>query len=204
MASRTALGEPGSTKIALRDTVPAVACASRELHRVQALYRGRRSMRAIVKGVARPVSQPHRAMTSPPSGNRIHASRSGGASSRPSVMATVTPPQNSDSWSARPAPGASTRRTGWLRATGGPTPSPGAWIGVLYNRWYEDDHFNSGAMAMPWMFSGRRWVSPKPLQAMRYPADSAVAQPLDTGKYISIYWLTDGRYDEQHQRRKGE
>ena len=22
-----------------------------------------------------------------------------------------------------------------------------------YNRWYEDDHFNSGAMAMPWMFS---------------------------------------------------
>jgi hypothetical protein len=65
-----------------------------------------------------------------------------------------------------------------------------------YNRWYEDDHFNSGAMAMPWMFSGRRWVSPKPLQAMRYPADSAVAQPIDTGKYISIYWLTEGRYDE--------
>ena len=27
-----------------------------------------------------------------------------------------------------------------------------------YNRWYEDDHFNAGAMAMPWMFAGRRWV----------------------------------------------
>ena len=65
-----------------------------------------------------------------------------------------------------------------------------------YNRWYEDDHFNAGAMAMPWMFSGRRWVAPKPLQAYRYPADSAVAQPLDTGKYISIYWLTDGRYED--------
>jgi hypothetical protein len=65
-----------------------------------------------------------------------------------------------------------------------------------YNRWYEDDHFNSGAMAMPWMFSGRRWVAPKPLQGFRYPADSAIAQPLGAGKYISIYWLTDGRYDD--------
>ncbi|HEX4505462.1 MAG TPA: hypothetical protein VH722_07000 [Alphaproteobacteria bacterium] len=65
-----------------------------------------------------------------------------------------------------------------------------------YNRWYEDDHFNSGAMAMPWMFSGRRWVAPKSLQAYRYPADSAIAQPLEAGKYISIYWLTDGRYDD--------
>lgn len=65
-----------------------------------------------------------------------------------------------------------------------------------YNRWYEDDHFNSGAMAMPWMFSGRRWVAPKSLQGFRYPADSATAQPLDAGKYISIYWLTDGRYDD--------
>jgi hypothetical protein len=65
-----------------------------------------------------------------------------------------------------------------------------------YNRWYEDDHFIAGAMAMPWMFSGRRWVAPKTLQAYRYPADSAVAQPLDAGKYITIYWLVDGRYDE--------
>ena len=46
------------------------------------------------------------------------------------------------------------------------------------------------------MFSGRRWVAPKVLRAYRYPADSAIAQPLDAGKYISIYWLTDGRYDE--------
>jgi hypothetical protein len=65
-----------------------------------------------------------------------------------------------------------------------------------YNRWYEDDHFNSGAMAMPWMFAGRRWVAPKPLQALRYPADSAIAKPVDAGKYISIYWVTDGRYDD--------
>ena len=63
-----------------------------------------------------------------------------------------------------------------------------------YNRWYEDDHYYSGAMAMPWMFAGRRWVATRPLQALRYPADSAVARPLDAGTYLSLYWITDGRY----------
>src|SRR5262245_18044687 len=65
-----------------------------------------------------------------------------------------------------------------------------------YNRWYEDDHFYSGAMAMPWMFAGRRWVAPMSLQALRYPDDSLIAQPLSAGKYISLYWITKGRYDD--------
>lgn len=65
-----------------------------------------------------------------------------------------------------------------------------------YNRWYEDDHFNSGAMAMPWMFAGRRWVAPRHLQALRAPADSIIARPLDAGKYISCYWITAGRYED--------
>ena len=30
-----------------------------------------------------------------------------------------------------------------------------------YNRWYEDDHFYSGAMHGPWTFAGRRWVAPR-------------------------------------------
>src|SRR5262245_9071280 len=54
-------------------------------------------------------------MTSPPTRKRIQASRSGGASSRPSLIATVLPPQKSDTSSARAAPGASTRRTEWLK-----------------------------------------------------------------------------------------
>jgi hypothetical protein len=65
-----------------------------------------------------------------------------------------------------------------------------------YNRWYEDDHFYSGAMAMPWMFAGRRWVATRSLQALRYPEASAIAQPLDAGKYLATYWITDGRYDD--------
>ena len=64
-----------------------------------------------------------------------------------------------------------------------------------YNRWYEDDHYNAGAMAFPWMWAGRRWVAPVPYQKVRYPADSAIAQPLEAGKYISTYWITDGQYE---------
>ncbi|MCF3147713.1 hypothetical protein [Streptomyces platensis] len=65
-----------------------------------------------------------------------------------------------------------------------------------YNRWYEDDHFIAGAMAMPWMYAGRRWVATRDLQLLRYPAESAVARPVTSGCYISTYWVTEGRYAE--------
>jgi hypothetical protein len=65
-----------------------------------------------------------------------------------------------------------------------------------YNRWYEDDHYYAGAMAMPWMYAGRRWVATKELQLLRYPEKSAVAQPVTTGCYISTYWITEGRYGD--------
>ncbi|CAL9474804.1 hypothetical protein [Streptomyces sp. enrichment culture] len=68
-----------------------------------------------------------------------------------------------------------------------------------YNRWYEDDHYYAGAMAMPWMFAGRRWVATRDLQLLRYPETSAVAQPVTTGCYLSTYWITEGRYDD-HMR----
>ncbi|MDQ1010176.1 hypothetical protein QFZ82_004661 [Streptomyces sp. V4I23] len=63
-----------------------------------------------------------------------------------------------------------------------------------YNRWYEDDHYYAGAMAMPWMYAGRRWVAPRDLQLLRYPEKSAVAQPVTAGCYLSAYWITEGRY----------
>lgn len=68
-----------------------------------------------------------------------------------------------------------------------------------YNRWYEDDHYYAGAMAMPWMFAGRRWVATRDLQLLRTPEKSAVAQPVTAGCYLSTYWITDGRYDD-HMR----
>jgi hypothetical protein len=68
-----------------------------------------------------------------------------------------------------------------------------------YNRWYEDDHFITGCMVMPWMFSGRRYVAPRWLQHLRGPAGSRVADPLELGKYITIYWITTGRLDDHEQ-----
>ncbi|WP_407552172.1 hypothetical protein QOM21_20905 [Streptomyces sp. Pv4-95] len=65
-----------------------------------------------------------------------------------------------------------------------------------YNRWYEDDHYIAGAMAMPWMFAGRRWVATRDLQLLRRPEGSAVARPVTAGCYLSTYWITEGRYDE--------
>ena len=50
-----------------------------------------------------------------------------------------------------------------------------------YNRWYEDDHFYSGAMAMPWIQAGRRFVAPRDLQLLRYPEDSFIARPVTAG-----------------------
>ncbi|WP_030341731.1 hypothetical protein [Streptomyces sp. NRRL S-1022] len=65
-----------------------------------------------------------------------------------------------------------------------------------YNRWYEDDHYYAGAMAMPWMHAGRRWVATRELQFLRYPEKSAVARPVTAGCYLCTYWITAGRYDD--------
>ncbi len=59
-----------------------------------------------------------------------------------------------------------------------------------YNRWYEDDHFYAGAMCMPWMMAGRRFVATRRLQDLRYPEDSFIAQPVTAGCYIHLYWIT--------------
>src|SRR5829696_1884427 len=69
-------------------------------------------------------------------------------------------------------------------------PMPNHVVG--YNRWYEDDHMITGAMVMPWMFSCRRWVSPRWLQHLRAPVGSRVAEPLEAGKYIGLYWINAG------------
>lgn len=76
-------------------------------------------------------------------------------------------------------------------------PTPEHVVG--YNRWYEDDHMITGAMVMPWMFSCRRFVAPRWLKHLRGPAGSRVAEPLEAGKYIGIYWINEGRLEDHEQ-----
>ena len=52
---------------------------------------------------------------------------------------------------------------------------------VAYNRWYERDHFYAGCMIGPWLFAGRRWVAPRALKDLRFPATSPVAEPDASG-----------------------
>ena len=57
----------------------------------------------------------------------------------------------------------------------------------------------TGAMVMPWMFSCRRFVAPTFLQHLRGPFGSRVAEPLEAGKYIGIYWINEGRVEDHEQ-----
>lgn len=73
-------------------------------------------------------------------------------------------------------------------------PDPG--VEQEYNRWYEDDHFISGMMDHPWVFSGRRWVATADLQRLRLPAQGSFVDPLTAGCYLATYWLIAGRNDD--------
>jgi len=65
-----------------------------------------------------------------------------------------------------------------------------------YNRWYEDDHYYAGALYMPWMFAGRRYVATRDLQQLRYPHPSPIASPLSAGCYLHLYWITPGHVED--------
>ena len=65
-----------------------------------------------------------------------------------------------------------------------------------YNRWYEDDHFFSGAMHGPWVYAGRRWVAPRALRDLRPAVNEPAFEPADAGCYISLYWSTPGHEDD--------
>ena len=67
---------------------------------------------------------------------------------------------------------------------------------VAYNRWYERDHFYMGCMVGPWWFAGTRWVSPRTLKDLRFPAESPFANPVDVGSFLSIYWVHEGHEQE--------
>jgi hypothetical protein len=61
---------------------------------------------------------------------------------------------------------------------------------VAHNRWYERDHFYGGCMIGPGWFAGQRWISPRRLKDLRFPADGPVAVPVDAGSYLAVYWMT--------------
>ena len=75
---------------------------------------------------------------------------------------------------------------------------------VAYNRWYERDHFYAGCMVGPWLFAGSRWVATRALKDLRISdGRGEVADPVDAGSYVAIYWVHAGK-DAEHWEWAGE
>ncbi|MGM0930526.1 MAG: hypothetical protein ACQEXN_12570 [Actinomycetota bacterium] len=66
---------------------------------------------------------------------------------------------------------------------------------VAYNRWYERDHLYAGCMIGPGWFAGRRWVATRSLKDLRFPETSPVAEPVDAGSYLAVYWVHEPEMD---------
>jgi hypothetical protein len=75
-------------------------------------------------------------------------------------------------------------------------PRPGA--ARAFNRWYERDHLYTLRVA-PWTLAATRWVAPRPLKALRAPAEGAIATPVGAGSYLTTAWIQAGG-EEEHLR----
>jgi hypothetical protein len=74
-----------------------------------------------------------------------------------------------------------------------------------YNRWYERDHYIAGCLVGPYNFAGSRWVATREMKDLRWgtvPPGSAtatanaVADPIDAGSYVAIYWIQEGHHGD--------
>lgn len=67
---------------------------------------------------------------------------------------------------------------------------------VEFNRWYERDHFYAGCLSGQHFFSGRRFVAPRSLKALRYPASSSAVPDTSIGSFLALYWIERGHHTE--------
>ena len=65
-----------------------------------------------------------------------------------------------------------------------------------YTRWYEDDHYFSGAMMAPFVFAGRRWVAPADLAALQYGGPGSEFDPPPGVSYAATYWIAPGHLND--------
>jgi hypothetical protein len=65
-----------------------------------------------------------------------------------------------------------------------------------YNRWYEHDHAYTAVTTAPGCFAYRRFAATRELKSLRYPNPSAVADPVDKGSYVSLFWFEKDRVGE--------
>jgi hypothetical protein len=67
---------------------------------------------------------------------------------------------------------------------------------TAYNRWYERDHFYGGCMEGRYQIAGSRWVATREMKSLRWPQGEKIANPIDAGSYVAIYWTLAGHHKE--------
>jgi hypothetical protein len=65
-----------------------------------------------------------------------------------------------------------------------------------FNRWYERDHYYAGCMIGSYQFAGSRWVAPKRLKDLRYPAGDEIGFNTADGSYACVYYILDGHHQD--------
>ncbi len=65
---------------------------------------------------------------------------------------------------------------------------------VVYNRWYERDHFYAGCMVGADCFAGGRFVATKECKQRRYPTSGPITDDPTAGSYLALYWILRGRF----------
>lgn len=73
---------------------------------------------------------------------------------------------------------------------------PDAGSEAAFNQWYGDDHFYAGGMSLPWVFAGRRWVSPRDHQALRISEGNSTFQPPEAGRFLHLNFFSRGHVDD--------
>jgi len=65
-----------------------------------------------------------------------------------------------------------------------------------FNVWYEADHMLAAGTMAPWTIAGARWVAPRALRDLRYPADGPFGAS-ERGAYLMLFWIQAGHLADQ-------
>jgi len=66
-----------------------------------------------------------------------------------------------------------------------------------FNDWYERDHMYSCGVAGPHVFAVSRWVATRELKALRCPSSGPIADPVEAGSFLGLFWIESDRHEEQ-------
>lgn len=72
-----------------------------------------------------------------------------------------------------------------------------------YNRWYEDDHVYSAAMAGPGVMAHGRWVAPAAYKALR-PQEATLLGDPARGSYLLTFWVLEGMQQDWNEWIRGQ